>query len=43
LTALARDRTVAIAAAAAQADPPAGVLTLPGDPVAEADRVTQWV
>jgi methanogenic corrinoid protein MtbC1 len=41
LAALARDRTVAIAGAGATGDPPDGVLALPGDPVAEAIRVSE--
>jgi DNA-binding transcriptional MerR regulator len=41
LAALARERTVAVAGAAATVDPPDGVLALPGDPVAEAERMTQ--
>jgi MerR family transcriptional regulator, light-induced transcriptional regulator len=40
LTALARERTVAVAGAGATGDPPAGVLALTGDPVSEATRMT---
>jgi MerR family transcriptional regulator, light-induced transcriptional regulator len=43
LAALARERTVAVAAGAAGADPPDGVLALPGDPVSEAERMTERV
>jgi methanogenic corrinoid protein MtbC1 len=41
LAALARERTVAVAAEAATVEPPDGVLALPGDPVSEAERVTR--
>jgi MerR family transcriptional regulator, light-induced transcriptional regulator len=41
LAALARERTVAVAAAAATVDPPDGVLALAGDPVSEAEGVTR--
>jgi methanogenic corrinoid protein MtbC1 len=43
LAALARDRTVAVAGAGATGEPPGGVLALPGDPVAEAIRVSELV
>ena len=41
LVAFAADRTVAVAGAGATGKPPAGVLSLPGDPVAEAARVSE--
>jgi len=41
LTALARERTVAVAGAAAHSEQPAGLLALTGDPVSEAARMTE--